>query len=85
MPACRRRRLVSQRLQAVHSALRPAAPAVGQVSEALKPLPLDVDGGGIAASKLAEIEAEKQKALAAEDFRLAGEMSDLLIVLTSSE
>ena len=119
MPRRRSTALTNGRLKAVATALRSAGPAVGVVSEQLKPLPLDVAGAGgnflhllapffslaarfylvppcflahfrcentgIAQSKLDEIAAEKAKALAASDFRLASEMHDLHTVLSNAE
>ena len=55
---------------------------VGEVSEALKPLPLDVGGGGVAQWKLDEIAEKERDALESGDYRLAAEMNDLLTVLT---
>ena len=73
-----------RRLCAVGCALRAAgAPEVGAISATLKPLPLDVAGGGVAAWKLDEIDGRKRSALEAEDYRLASEMSDLHIILSA--
>jgi hypothetical protein len=47
----------------------------------LLPLPLDAGGGGVSSAKLEEIREKKRAALAAEDYRLAAEMNDLIRVL----
>ena len=61
-----------------------AAASVGAVPASLLPLPLDVHGRGIAPHKLEQLRALKQEAVAAEDYRAAAEMHDLLTVLDPS-
>ena len=83
MPRRRSTNTPNGRLAAIAAALRSAGPAVGVVSEQLKPLPLDISGGGVAQSKLDEIAAHQEKALAAADYRLASEMHDLHTILST--
>jgi hypothetical protein len=89
MPPRRRSHLASgraaRRLEAVATALRAAGPAVGEISESLKPLPLDVEGGGVAQWKLDEIAGKRDRALDAKDYRLASELHDLHTILTTAE
>ena len=72
-----------RRLHAVAAALRSLAPAVGEISESLKPLPLDVEGGGVAQWKLEEIASKRDRALEVKDYRLASELDDLHTILTT--
>ena len=71
-----------RRLRVVATALRSLAPAVGEISETLKPLPLDVDGGGVAQWKLEQILNKRDGALESKDYRLASELDDLHTILT---
>ncbi len=72
-----------RRLRVVAAALRSLAPAVGEISETLKPLPLDVEGGGVAQWKLDEIAGKRDGALESKDYRLASELDDLHTILTT--
>ena len=57
--------------------------SVGEISESLKPLPLDVEGGGVAQWKLEEIASKRDRALEVKDYRLASELDDLHTILTT--
>ena len=84
MPRCHGSRSgPAARLRSVGVALRAAhLAAVGEASEALQPLPLDTEGGGVAAAKLEEILEAEKAALAVADYRRAAEMRDLHSVLS---
>ena len=73
-----------RRLWAVAAALRSERALTGEVSRRLHPLPLDIDGGGVAEWKMDEIQGLKRAALQAEDYRLASEMAELHTVLSPS-
>ena len=85
VPAHRRLHAALRGLGAPSSAgAAAAASVVGAAPASLLPLPLDVHGRGIAPHKLEQLRALKQKAVAAEDYRAAAEMHDLLTVLDPS-
>jgi len=54
---------------------------IGRASAALLPLPLDADGGGVAAAQLLAVRERRRAAVEAENFRLAAELTDLLRVI----
>ena len=77
---CRRLRGLATALSAADSLPAPRRP-VGEATAALLPLPLDTEGSGVDAQKLAEIVALQRRAVDEQDYRVAAELTDLLRVL----